>query len=260
MDTDDEFLTVELTEVGDERVVRATLDRPEKLNALPLATVEALTETVNGVTTDDAEAVLLCGRGGEFCAGMDLADMPDGDAVVEGGNVMHGVVEALRDCPVPVVAAVEGRAFGAGFMFCLGADLVVAAENATLGLQEINLGIPIAGYVTTILPRSIGEHRARDWLLTGREVSATEAQVAGLVARVVPTDDLADAVAETITQMTSSSAATIALLKDRMRDPAGPDSTGVATEDLAERELTDMRAAARDGDMEARLAEFRSDN
>ncbi|WP_254525925.1 enoyl-CoA hydratase/isomerase family protein [Natrinema caseinilyticum] len=253
---DDDHLDIEQTTVGDERVGRITLDRPDKLNALPLSSVERLTERLDDIDGESVDAVVLSGRGKNFCAGIDLADMPDGDAVVEGGAVMHDVVEALRTCPVPVVTAVQGRAFGAGFMLCLGADVVLATENATFGLQEVNLGIPIAGYVTKILPRSIGEHRAREWLLTGREVSATEAERAGLVARVTPAESLDDAVTETLTHFETSSGLTIRLLKERLADPTDSLEDGEWAP-LAERELADMRKAADEGDVEERLSTFR---
>jgi enoyl-CoA hydratase/carnithine racemase len=258
MDIADEYLTVDRVAFGTVSALRLTLSRPDKLNALPLATVRTLTELVTDVTGDEVDAVVVGGRGDDFCAGVDLADMPDGDAVVEGGRVMHGLVEALRSCPVPVVTATRGRAFGAGFMLCLGADIVVATEDTVLGLQEVNLGIPIAGYVTALLPRTVGDHRARDWLLTGREVSASEASDAGLVSRVVPTAELEDTVAETMSQFESSSSTVISLLKDRMAAPGdtyGRDEFST----VAERELDDMRTAVRQGDTEERLSAFRSD-
>lgn len=252
----DSHLETERATVDDVRILRLTLDRPEKLNSLPMTTVERLTETVDDVDAEAVDAVVLRGRGNDFCAGMDLADMPDGAAVVDGGRVMHDVVEALRTCPVPVVTAVVGRAFGAGFMFCLGADVVLAAEDATFGLQEVKLGIPIAGYVTTLLPRSIGEHRAREWLLTGREVPAEEAERAGLVARVVPSAALTDAVSETLAHFASSSGDTMVLLKDRMATPTDS-PTADSWSAIGDRELADMRSAATEGDLEERLARFR---
>ena len=256
--TTDEHVEVDRISVGDIDTLRLTLSRPEKLNALPLATVETLTELITNVTGDEVDAVVLRGRGDDFCVGVDLADMPDGDAVVEGGRVMHDIVEALRSCPVPVVTAPQGRAFGAGFMLCLGADIVIAAEDTVLGLQEVNLGIPIAGYVTTLLPRSVGEHRARDWLLTGREVSASEASDAGLVSRVVAATELEAAVAETVSQFASSSPMVISLLKERMAAPGGVEK-GEEWSTVAERELSDMHTAAVEGDTEERLAAFRND-
>jgi enoyl-CoA hydratase/carnithine racemase len=255
MDADDQ-LVFERRTVEGVLVLDININRPAKLNALSMAAVERLTERVAAVDTETVDAVVLRGNGDDFCAGMDLADMPDGDAVVEGGTVMHDVVRTLRTCPVPVVTAVTGRAFGAGFMFCLGADVVLAGDDAVFGLQEVNLGIPIAGFVTTLLPRSVGEHRAREWLLTGREVSATEAERAGLVARVVQQEALEDAVAETLAHLETSSNDTIELLKARLATPTDP---GVDRdwEELAETELADMRTAATDGDLEERLAAFR---
>lgn len=254
---DDDFLTTERTSAGDADVLRVTLDRPEKLNALPLASLEALTAVAAGIEVDDVDALVLRGRGGDFCAGVDLTDVPGGESVTEGGRVMHDLVEALRSCPVPVLTAVEGRAFGAGFMLCLGADVVLAAEGASLGLQEVDLGIPIAGYVTTILPRSVGEHRARDWLLTGREVPAVEAERAGLVSRVVPAGDLGRAIADVLATLATSSPDAVALLKDRLAAPTGAPGERDEWDRLAERELADMRTAARDGDLDDRLASFR---
>lgn len=256
MHIDDDNVTVEQRPIEGSTVHQVTLTRPSKLNALPLSSVRALTESIELVEREKTAAVVLRGEGADFCAGMDLADMPDGDAVKTGGEVMHDVVAALRSCPVPVVTAAQGRAFGAGFMFCLGADIVVAAEDTTLGLQEVNLGIPIAGYVTTLLPRSVGEHRARDWLFTGRDVAAQEAARAGLIARVVPSERLDEVVADVVAAFETSSHDTIALLKDRMAPPTPAGDEG-AWARLREREITDMREAAATGDLEHRLASFR---
>ena len=188
-------------------VALVTLNNPARLNALSFALVEALYAALDGVGRDnDCWAVVLTGAGRGFCAGLDLEDKapPPGSEGMGLARLgmramayMSGVVPALRALPQPVIAAVNGPAYGGGMCLTLGADVRLAAESAvfcgagiTNGLTGSELG------VTWLLPRAVGTSHAAELLLTGRKVDAREAERIGLVSRVVPDGTVVDAALE----------------------------------------------------------------
>lgn len=232
-------------------VVDVTLNRPAKLNALPTASLEALIGVVGDVTREEADVLVLTGAGGEFCVGVDVEELAEGESEghAAAADRMHRLVDSIRSCPVPVVAAVPGRAFGAGFLACMAADVVLADADAAFGLQEVNLGIPVAGYATTVLPRLVGEHRAREWLFTGSTVSASEAADTGFVASVASDDELDAIETEYVRELGDSSSTAIALLKDRMAPAAG----SADGSHVREREARDIETAFESGDAEERI-------
>lgn len=239
----------DVDEYDEATVVRVTLDRPAKRNSLTPAATADLIDCVESIESADGDAVVVSGAADTFCTGADVTTLdPGGDGGFEAG-LMQRLVDAVRACPLPVVSRVDGQAFGAGFMLCMASDVVLATEDATFGLQEVNLGMPVEGYVTTLLPRIVGEHRAREWILTGSLVSAERARDAGFVSRVVPDDDLDDAVAEFAADFAGGSSAAIAALKARMADP-------VPTTDLdavREREQADLERAYESDEVEKRI-------
>lgn len=244
----DDHVTVES---GSERIV-LTLDRPEKANALPRSTVATLTDAFASVEPDDASVVVVRGRGTHFSVGADLTELdPNGEAERRAvATAYSDLVVAIRACPLPVVAAVRGRAVGAGFLLALAADFVVATAEATFSAPEVQLGLPIAGFTTAVLPAITGEHVARDWLFTGRDIPCREAYRAGFVSRVaeeIPLDEVVDSLVKTL--MRNSSTA-IASLKDRMAEPVRDPET------LRETEAGAMERAFREGDASERINEL----
>jgi enoyl-CoA hydratase/carnithine racemase len=135
----------------------------------------------------------------------------------------------------------------------MAADVVVARRDAEFGLQEIQLGLPVAGFATTMLPRIVGDHRARKWLFTGAPIAAEEAERSGFVTQIGTAETLDDAVDEYVTQFDSNSGTAIAILKDRMEIAPSIDDA----ETIREREQEDMRQAFCDGDLRERIREFR---
>jgi crotonobetainyl-CoA hydratase len=186
-------------------VWRIVLDRPAARNAVTAAMLEGLSSALADAAADpEARVVVLAGEGGHFCAGADLGEVaraagPDGLGY---GRVLEGVLAALADHPLPVVARVEGAALGAGCQFLTACDLAVAAEDARIGVPSARLGIVIPFESIERLTLAIGPRWAADLLITGREVSGTEAAAWGLVTEAVPagrvsarTDEVAEAVA-----------------------------------------------------------------
>lgn len=252
---DDPYVAVDRTTRAGSTVVEIVLDRPEKLNALPGDSIGTLTEVFESITIDSGSTVVITGAGEDFCVGADVSefDLESEDAFAASAAHIHRLVEAIQGCPLAVVTRVNGRAFGIGLLVCMAADVVVARGDAEFGLQEIQLGLPVAGFATTMLPRLIGDHRAREWLFTGTPIAAEEAERSGFVTRIGTAETLDDAVDEYVAQFDSNSGPAIAILKDRMEIAPSIDDA----ETIREREQEDMRQAFRDGDLRERVREFR---
>jgi enoyl-CoA hydratase len=177
-------------------VAVVTLNRPDRLNALSIDLALALDSALARVAEEnDTWVVVLTGAGRGFCAGLDLKDygvlpgidgLPVGRIAQRSMRAYSRIVLTMRRMPQPVVAAVNGPAYGGGMCLALAADLRIAARAAVFNATGIVNGLTstemAAGW---LLPRLIGASRANDLLLTGREVDAAEAAAIGLVARVV---------------------------------------------------------------------------
>jgi enoyl-CoA hydratase len=179
-------LTVQVVCEGPVTVV--TLDRPERRNAVDPATATALLEAFSSFDADDDACVaVLTGAGGNFCAGADLRALAEGARhhVAEAGPGPMGPTRL--ELGKPVIAAIEGYAVAGGLELAVWCDLRVAAQDAAFGVFCRRFGVPLIDGGTVRLPRLIGQGRALDLILSGREVGAEEALGMGLVNRVVPT-------------------------------------------------------------------------
>lgn len=205
-------------------VARVTLNRPDAANAIDLALAKALHETVADVAaTDDVRVVLLTGAGARFCAGGDVRAFATsaedlGDELAAVLAELHPAVELLAAMDAPVVAAVQGSAAGAGLSLVAGADLVVAAESTKFVMAYTGIGLVPDGGSTWYLPRVVGLRRALDLALTNRVLSAEEACDWGLVSRVVPDAELADATEDLVTSLVAGPALALGSAKRLLRD------------------------------------------
>jgi len=183
------------TEVVGPGILLVTLDRP-KANAVDVRTSGELYDAFARLERDpELRAGVLTGAGDRFfSAGWDLKAAAAGEAVdADHGPGGFGGLTELHGRRTPVIAAVNGMALGGGFEIALAADLIVAADHAELALPEVTLGlVPDSGGLLR-LPRRLPQNLAAELLLTGRRMSAGEAQAHGLVAAVVPGDELLDA-------------------------------------------------------------------
>lgn len=164
---------------------QVTIDRPERRNALDRATYAGLTAALQAAGRDEAaRVVVLTGAGGCFTAGNDLKDFQD----VETGGDSPGLtfLKALRACPKPVVAAVEGHAVGIGTTLLLHCDLAYAGDGARFRLPFTALGLSPEGGSSYLLPLVAGTKRAAELLMLGEPFTAADAASAGLVNAVVP--------------------------------------------------------------------------
>ncbi|HAC79992.1 MAG: enoyl-CoA hydratase-related protein [Candidatus Binatia bacterium] len=201
-----------------------TLNRPERMNAMSFDTVGPLYEAFASVAADnDTHCVILTGAGKGFCAGLDLEDHgvpPNAEGLtmsriaIRAMEYMSDLVPTMRAMPQPVIAAINGPAYGGGMCLPLGADIRIASSSArfrsagvTNGLAGTELG------VSYLLPRLIGASRAFEMILSGRVIESAEALESGLVSRVVPDEELLPAALALAEQITGWSAHGVAMTK-----------------------------------------------
>jgi methylglutaconyl-CoA hydratase len=186
-------------------VARVTLNRPEVRNAFNAELIATLAWTFEAFAEEPPEglrAVVLTGAGEVFCAGADIKwqrasiglSMEENEA--DAGRLQEMLV-AIDECPVPVIAAVQGAALGGGMALCCVADITVATAEATFGFTEVKLGLMPAVVSPFVLPR-IGEGAARAQFLTGERFGAERALGIGLVSEVVPDRPSLDARVEAL--------------------------------------------------------------
>jgi len=163
-----------------------TLNRPEVLNALNRATMDELVDALEGFDRDDAVGcVVLTGAGRAFAAGADVKEMATATAAQMLSGYRFQQWERIRAVTKPLIAAVHGYAFGGGCELAMLCDMIVAAETAQFGQPEINIGLMPGAGGTQRLTRAIGKYRAMEVILTGRPISARQAEAWGLVTLVV---------------------------------------------------------------------------
>ncbi len=178
-------------------VATITLDRPAALNALTIRLKQELLAALETVAADDSvRAVVLTGAGRAFCAGQDLRERLEPDALPLEAEIRlryNPLIRAMRALPKPIVGAINGIAAGAGASLAFACDLRIAAAGASFLLAFGRVGlIPDSG-ATWLLPRLVGSAKAMELALTTDPLSAAEAERLGLVARVVPEAELAGA-------------------------------------------------------------------
>jgi enoyl-CoA hydratase/carnithine racemase len=181
----------ELVHLAIDRVSRVTLDHPP-LNLVTrelLLELDAALATLEAADASDVRAVVVTGAGERaFSAGSHVGEFEAqrGPAGRERHELESGVARRLAELPMPTIAAIEGNALGGGLELALCCDIRIASERARFGLPEVRLAVTPGAGGTQRLPRVVGSARARELILTGRVIDATEAERIGLVHRVVP--------------------------------------------------------------------------
>jgi 2-(1,2-epoxy-1,2-dihydrophenyl)acetyl-CoA isomerase len=207
----------------DGRVLTLTLNRPEALNALNRESTHALRSAVDAAARDaQVGAIVLTGAGRAFCAGADLKDVSARQAAGEsdlGADLRANyapLIRAIRACPKPVIAALNGTAAGAGLSLALACDLRIAAAGAQLIVVFVRVGlVPDAGSLF-FLTRMLGLSKATELAMTGDPLSAEDAHRLGLVAAVVPPEQLLTAAMERAHRLAEGPRQTYALIKRGM--------------------------------------------
>ena len=202
----------------DSGVLSLTLNRPDKRNALNAELIEALHQALERADLDaGVRVVLLRGAGKDFCAGADLDELlASADQTVSENERaalrLGSVFERMRALPKPVLAMIQGRALAGGAGLATACDLVLAGAEAQIGYPEIQRGF-VPAMVMALLRRATGEKVALDLVLTGRVLSAEEAERAGLVSRICRDAELESAALQLASQLAGSSGTAIALTK-----------------------------------------------
>lgn len=236
----DESSQLVLIENLDAGVLTLTLNRPERLNALNIALVQALLAAIERAAEPGCRAVLITGAGRGFCAGADLSTRafapgearPDLGQSLERG--INPLIRAIRGLPKPVVCAVNGPAAGAGANIALACDIVLAAKSARFLQAFARIGlIPDAGG-TFHLPRLVGEARARALMMLADPIGAEEAAAWGMIYRAVDDEDLNGEARTVAERLSAGPTHTFGLIKRALA--ASPGATLDAQLDL-ERDL-----------------------
>ena len=216
-------------------VALITLDRPEALNALSFDLLDDLAAALEALDADPAcRAIVITGAGTRaFAAGADIRELASQTSASLGAGGRFGAWDRIAAIGLPLIAAVRGFALGGGCELAMVCDMIVAAEDATFGQPEILLGVMPGAGGTQRLTRALGKARAMELILTGRSITAREADAHGLVTRVVPAEATLDAALEL--------AATIATMP-----PVAIRAAKAAILDAAERSLGDGLARERD--------------
>ena len=176
-----------------DRVALITLNRPKALNALNLAMMNELVTLAAELDADESiGAIVITGSPRAFAAGADIKEMA-GNSYMDSYLVdWFSGWDRLSAVRKPILAAVSGHALGGGCELAMLCDVIIASDTATFGQPEIKLGVIPGIGGSQRLTRAIGKSRAMEMILTGRSMNAAEAERAGLVARVVPADELLD--------------------------------------------------------------------
>ncbi len=208
-------------------VALVTLNRPERMNAMAFDVMIPFRDRLREIGSDnDVRVVVITGAGHGFCSGADLENpgtIPNVDGLtsptlaLRAMELLDDVITTIRRLHQPVIAAINGPAIGGGFCLALSADIRIAADSAYFRAAGINNGLTAAELgISFLLPRSVGQSRASEIMLTGRDVSADEADRIGLVSSVVAGDALLATCYETATRIIGWSRPGIELTKRQL--------------------------------------------
>ena len=221
-----------------EAIATITFNRPKALNALNAALLAELTEAVDAISRDpNVRVLILTGAGDKaFVAGADIKEL-DGLSPLQAKAVAikgQGAIDKIAALPIPVIAAVNGYALGGGTEMALACDFIYAADTASMGLPETNLGL-IPGFGgTQRLARLIGPNQAKELIYTGKIITAAQAHALGLVNQVFPAGELMDQVIATARVMANKGRVSLRAAKEAVDSGLDTDlATGLKIEQNA---------------------------
>lgn len=206
-------------------VARLTLNRPKAMNAMNMALLAELDRHLTQIAADDAIRVLVVtGTGAAFCAGADLKEVLASQKAEPGEadflDRADATLARLRHFPKPVIAALNGVTMAGGLELAMCADIVIAAESATIGDAHANFGVYPGAGGAAILPRLIPRNIATYLLFTGKTLSAAEMKAYGFVSEVHPDADLAEAAMKLARQIAAKSPIVLRRMKEVARTSA----------------------------------------
>ncbi|AXF00344.1 2-(1,2-epoxy-1,2-dihydrophenyl)acetyl-CoA isomerase PaaG [Paraburkholderia hospita] len=207
------------------RVATVTLNRPDKLNSFTRAMHQELSAALDEVEAAGTRALILTGAGRGFCAGQDLADLDfTPGAMTDLGDLIdkhfNPLIRRLQALPLPVIAAVNGTAAGAGANLALACDLVLAARSASFIQAFVKIGLVPDSGGTWFLPQRVGMARALGLAITGDKLSADKAESWGLIWKAVDDTELQSTATQLAAQLAQQPTRAIAAIKQAMRSSA----------------------------------------
>jgi methylglutaconyl-CoA hydratase len=178
-----------------------TLNRPDKRNALSIALMERICQSVEGVAKDPSQKILILkGAGPVFCAGLDLEEGSQSDKIEFSAQMVARTLKCVYGSPLVTIATVQGAAVAGGAGLMSACDLAVMAQNTKVGYPEVRRGL-VAALVMSFLKRQLHERHVRELLFTGELISAQKALAMGLVNRVVAAESLEQEVEDLVHQI-----------------------------------------------------------
>jgi 2-(1,2-epoxy-1,2-dihydrophenyl)acetyl-CoA isomerase len=249
-----------VTTSRDGAILRVTLDRPSARNSLSQSMIETFVGALTDAATDDAlRAIHIRGAGDHFCAGADWVatnsggERPrTGDLVRRVPQAAHRVIELIQSIQLPVVCSIRGWAVGLGCNLALAADFTVAATDALFWEPFVTRGFSPDSGSTWLLPRLVGLARAKQMLLLGDKVNATDAAQWGLIHRTVSPAELPEATEELLARLSTGPTVAIGLAKQALH--YGQHAT---LNQSMTQELFNLELSCRTGDFKEGLAAFR---
>jgi len=249
-----------VTASRDGDVLRLTLDRPSRRNALSHSMIDALVALLTDAASDDSlRAIHIRGAGADFCAGADWVATNSsgqrprtGDLVRRIPHTANRVIELVHTIQLPVVCSVRGWAVGLGCNLALAADFTVAADDAVFWEPFVGRGFSPDSGSTWLLPRLIGVARAKEMLLLGEKVSASDAADWGLVHRCVSAPELDDVSDQLVARLASGPTVAIGLAKQAINH-----SQHATLGQAMTQELFNLELSCRTTDFKEGLAAFR---
>jgi enoyl-CoA hydratase len=208
-----EYETIIVTTKG--KVGLITLHRPQALNALNTLLISELNRALDRFETDPGiGCIVITGDDKAFAAGVDIKEMHKKTFVEAYGSDFIAPFDRISHCRKPIIAAVAGYALGGGCELAMSCDIILAADNASFGQPEINLGIMPGAGGTQRLTRAVGKAKAMELCLTGRRMDAEEAERSGLVSRIVPAAELMDEAMKVAGKIASLSQHAVMMIKE----------------------------------------------
>lgn len=217
-------------------IALVTFTRPDKLNAISSQLIADLDRVLDHATEHHAGVVVFTGEGRAFCAGADIAEIIQLDTVFKAldfNRLINNVFNRIEELPIPTLAAINGLALGGGLELAMACDFRLAANDAKLGLPEINIGVMPGAGGTQRLTRLVGRGKAKEMLCLGEPVPASEAEKIGLVNKAVPAENLMQKVNEMTEKLLGKPPLALRMIKDAVNRGMELDQqSGVAYEGL----------------------------
>ena len=244
----------------DRGVLTLQLSRPDKRNAIDEEMMHGLVDALTEACTDESvRVIVLEGAGDHFCGGADIIARNEGDARPRTGSIQrrlpvqaHRLIPLVLEVQVPVVCKVQGWAAGIGFQLALASDFCIAAHDATFWQPFTERGFTPDSAATWLLPRRVGDVRARELLLLGRKLAGIDAAAWGAIHDAVAPGELDDAVDELVTELAAGPTVALGLTKWLLHEGADAPLTAQLRNEAFALELSSRSLDFREG-----LAAFR---